>query len=423
MKLLVYSHDAFGLGNIRRMLAICQYLIKVYPDASILVVSGSPALHSLRLPPGLDYIKLPCLERDQSGTVSTKYLDTDLEEAVQLRSDLILATVKHFQPGLILVDKKPDGLQQELQATLSYLQFHQPDTKRVLLLRDILDRPEATIAQWQRHGYYDIIAEQYDEVWVVGLPELFDVRREYQFPPAVAQKTRFCGYIRREPGCKPRSVLRQELQLQPDQALVLVTPGGGADGYCLVDTYLQALEQFREAPVQPARSIIISGPEMPDEHRQELRQRMQSLPTVELLEFSDDLVSYMDAADVVVSMGGYNTVGEILSLQKRGIVVPRIQPVEEQWIRAERMAKMGLFQAIHPDDLTPKRLMRALQTELQHQDARTGSQLDMNALPRIADYLSRLIAPRTCRTMQKFCSLPYPSKIFSLIPQLAAAEC
>lgn len=394
MRLIVYSHDAFGLGNIRRMLAICQHLIKVYP-VSILVISGSPALHSLRLPQGLDYIKLPCLGRDESGVVSAKYLETNLEESVKLRSDLILSTVKNFQPDLILVDKKPDGLQQELQATLNYIKTHQPQTKLVLLLRDILDRPEATIAQWQRHGYYDTIANLYDQVWVVGVPEIFDVCREYQFPAAIAQKTRFCGYIRREPGLKPRQVLRQELQLQVDDKLVLLTPGGGADGYRLVDTYLKGLE----TQLSDWRSLIISGPEMPAHQRQQMQQRIEQLPQVEMLEFTDDLVSYMDAADLVVSMGGYNTVGEILSLQKRAVVVPRLQPVEEQWIRAERMAKLGLFQAIHPNDLTPDRLIQGVHSEFRAIETSVSSApLDMNALPRIAEHLSQLVlhSPHYC---------------------------
>jgi predicted glycosyltransferase len=386
MKLIVYSHDAFGLGNIRRMLAICQYIIKAYQDASILVVSGSPALHSLRLPKGIDYIKLPCLERDESGVVSSKYLDTDIEEAVQLRSDLVLSTVKNFKPDLILVDKKPDGLQKELQATLTYLEAERPETKLVLLLRDILDRPDVTIAQWQRHCYYDIIANWYDQVWVVGTPEIFDVCKEYQFPDSIAQKTRFCGYIRREPGFKPRHILRQELGLRTDEKLVLVTPGGGADGYRLVDTYLKGLND-----TATHRSIIISGCEMPTALRKEIQQRVTLFPSVELLEFTDDLVGFMDAADVVVSMGGYNTIGEILSLQKRSIVVPRIQPVEEQWIRAERMAELGLFRTIHPDCLTPTHLMQQLQAELNASTSIAPSRLDLNALPRITEYLSRLV--------------------------------
>jgi predicted glycosyltransferase len=387
MKLVVYSHDAFGLGNIRRMLAICQYLIKAYPDASILVISGSPALHSLRLPKGLDYIKLPCLERDTSGVVAVKYLDTDVEAAVQLRAELILSTVKNFKPDLVLVDKKPDGLQQELRATVDYLKAERPQTKLVLLLRDILDHPEATIAQWHHHGYYDRIAHWYDQVWVVGTPEIFDVRREYQFPPEVAQKTRFCGYIRRERGPQPRAVLRQELGLQPQEKLVLVTPGGGADGYRLVDTFVEGLEN-RSVNY---RSLIVVGPEMPAPERQEITQRVAQLPEAEVLEFTDDLVGLMDAADLVVSMAGYNTVGEILSLQKRAVLVPRIEPVEEQWIRAERMAALGMFQAIHPTQLSSDLLMQTIEAEIAAVGTVPVPRLDMNALPRITEYLSRLL--------------------------------
>jgi predicted glycosyltransferase len=391
MKIMVYSHDAFGLGNIRRMLAICQYLIKAYANISILVVSGSPAIHSLRLPQGLDYIKLPCIGRDESGAIATKFLNEPLEDSVQLRSDVILSAVKNFKPDLLLVDKRPDGLQGELMQTLDYLKFHQSETKLVLLLRDILDRPEVTIPQWQNHNYYEMVERLYDQIWVVGMPEIFDVRAEYRFPLAIARKVKFCGYIRREPGLKTRREMRQELQIQPDQKFVLVTPGGGGDGYRLVETYLNGLASRQSDPM--LKSLIISGPEMPEQQRQQIQAQIASDPNISFLEFSDDIVSYMDAADVVVSMAGYNTIGEILSLRKRAIVVPRSYPVEEQWIRAERMAEMGLFRAIHSDDLTPERLIETLAVELGELDAPRlfTPNLDMNALPRIAESLSRLI--------------------------------
>jgi predicted glycosyltransferase len=88
MRLMVYSHDGFGLGNIRRMLAICTHLLDSIPELSILVVSGSPMLHSFRLPKRLDYIKLPCLNRGASGEMSAKYLGTEIDETVKLRSEL-----------------------------------------------------------------------------------------------------------------------------------------------------------------------------------------------------------------------------------------------------------------------------------------------------------------------------------------------
>jgi predicted glycosyltransferase len=76
------------------------------------------------------------------------------------------------------------------------------------------------------------------------------------------------------------------------------------------------------------------------------------------------MMSLMAACDVAVSMGGYNTVCELLTLRKRAVVVPRAQPGVEQTIRAERMAALGLLRAIDPDTLSPAVLLRAIQDEL-----------------------------------------------------------
>src|SRR5437016_1239796 len=127
-KLMVYSHDTFGMGNVSRMLVICRHLLKSIPDLSILLVTGSPIIQSLRLPPGLDYIKLPCLTRTDYEAYSVKYLGTEIGETIQLRSDLILSAAVNYKPDLLLVDKKPTGVKHELVATLDYLKSDQPDT-------------------------------------------------------------------------------------------------------------------------------------------------------------------------------------------------------------------------------------------------------------------------------------------------------
>ncbi|NCJ07581.1 glycosyltransferase [Synechococcales cyanobacterium C] len=394
MKLMVYSHDAFGLGNIRRMMAICDYLLKALPDLSILVVSGSAALHQLRLPKGLDYIKLPCLGRDEVGTLGVRFLHTEVDETVQLRSQLIRTVAAHFQPDLLLVDKKPDGLKGELQPTLDDLQRYRPEARRVLLLRDILDSPEATVAQWQHHHYYTTAENHYDQVWIVGTPDIFDAPQHYQFPPGLRAKTRFTGYVRR--GCGRRSALemRQSLGLSATDPLVLVTPGGGGDGFRLVNTYLQALAML--PPDQTLTSVIIGGPELPAAQKPMLLRHIETTPRTQWLDFTDDLASYMVAADAVVSMGGYNTVCEILSLGKRAIIVPRTEPVQEQWIRAERMAQMGLFEVIHPDHLTPEALMQSLLSQLAAPMSQPPTAIDMDALPRITNLMLGLLKPKPC---------------------------
>lgn len=389
MRLMVYSHDGFGLGNIRRMLAICTHLLHSIPDLSVLILSGSPMLHSFRLPKGLDYIKLPCLNRGTSGELSTKYLKTETEETVALRSQLILSAIASFKPDVFLVDKKPYGMRNELQTSLEYLQKELPASQRILLLRDILDHPDITIQDWQTQGYYDAIQMFYDQVMVVGSADVFDVRQEYQFPAAVAEKVQFCGYIRKEPGDKKPAQIRQELRLDPEERLVLVTPGGGEDGYSLIDTYLSGLSCI--PATLKLRSLIICGPEMPPEQQAALAEKASRYLQVQMGEFTNDLISYMAAADAVVAMGGYNTTCEILSLNKRAVVVPRIKPSQEQWLRAERLATLEFLEAIHPDRLTPEGLMRSLIHQLNApKRSVANTQIDLHALPRIAQSIRTL---------------------------------
>lgn len=395
MRLMVYSHDAFGLGNLRRMVSICEYLLTDQTDLSILLVSGSPLLQAFRLPKGLDYIKLPCLNRGHSGNLTAKYLGTDLEETLKWRSHLIHSAALHFKPDVLLVDKKPYGIQQELTSTLEYLQAHLPETKKVLLLRDILDSPTKTITEWKRQGYYQAIQTWYDQVLVVGMPDLFDVAQEYQFPLPVARKVHYCGYIRKPFRGLNRTELRWGLCIQPFEKLVLVTPGGGEDGFPLVHTYLTGLQQL-PAHVN-LRSIILCGPEMPTQQQQTLQEHALQCPGADVQVFTDNLLGYLDAADAVVSMGGYNTLTEILALKKRTVVVPRVAPSQEQLIRAERFMREGLVRGIHPDHLRPRTLMQAVMAQLGADSAFPSLELDFNGLPRIAHHLSNLLVSQQQR--------------------------
>lgn len=388
-KILVYSHDTYGLGNLRRMLSICHALNRNIAELSILLISGSPMVHEFRLVDGIDYIKLPCLTRTDREDYAVKSLRTAVPETIKLRSDLILAAAANFQPELFLVDKKPFGIKNELQAAFLHLKESKPEMKAALILRDILDTPESTMNIWHAHHYFQVIDEFYDQVLVLGKAEIFDPRSEYQFPESVAEKVKFCGYTRREPGNRSRVEIRQKLQLEDNKKLVLVTLGGGEDAFETIEKYLDGATQLPEN--QLIHSVIIYGPEMKEPHRQALLRASSHHPNITLIEFTNDLMSYLNAADLVIAMGGYNTICEILSLRKKAIVIPRVKPVQEQFIRTERMSKLGFFKSIHPAELTSDGLMNAIQTEL-NSDQQPAEFLSLNAHHKITECVSELLS-------------------------------
>lgn len=394
VRLLVYSHDTFGLGNIRRMLVICEHLRSRIPGLSVLILTGSPMLHSFRLINGIDYVKLPCLNRDVEGSIHVKYLNLQDDSMVRLRREVILSTVTKFRPDIFLVDKKPGGVAGELEDSLKAIYTDLPHTAVVLLLRDILDDAATTIDQWKRQSAYDLIERYYQTILVVGMPELYDVRAEYQFPASLWAKVQFCGYLARQSGPETREEVRQRLRIAESERMILVTAGGGEDGYGLIRTYLEGLAAFRGDV--PLKTVVVTGPELAESYRREVKRLAGQCPEARVIEFTDEMMNYMNAADVVVSMAGYNTICEILSLRKRAVIVPRVEPVKEQEIRAERMARLGLFKMIHPARLTPWDLMAAVRSEVEalRTCKHAPASLELDALARISRFVEVTVAKR-----------------------------
>ncbi|HKE28128.1 MAG TPA: glycosyltransferase [Bryobacteraceae bacterium] len=388
MRIAIYSHDTFGLGNIRRTLEICKHLNHSIAEASILIITGSPVLQSFRIPDGIDYVKLPCLKRDEDGNLTVRSLrHLRLKDVVEARRDLLYSIMRGFRPDVLLVDKKPAGVAGELLPSIVELKLSRPQVQVALLLRDILDSPAQTIALWRQQRSYDVLESHYDRVLVLGTPDVFDVCVEYQFPRVLRSRVEFCGYIRREPSCATRDQVRHEWEIGDRETVALVTTGGGEDGYHLIRAYLQGLESID--PGEPAFSVVVTGPELSAARQSDIRSMAMRCPHVKIVEFANDMMALLNAADVVVSMGGYNTVCELLTLRKPAVVVPRTWPVAEQLIRAERMSARGLFRTLHPAQLTPAVLMREVAAQIQAR--RSGADfevdLDMDALPRIADFV------------------------------------
>ncbi len=383
-KILLYSHDTFGLGNIRRTLLLAENFKKHYPKSSILIITGSPVIHAFRLPEGIDYIKLPSLDRVDAEKYQPLFLADCAEEIRQTRAAIIEKITLGFNPDLFIVDKRAAGINGELLSALKKIRRRNPEVKVILGLRDILDAPTRTSRVLRENGSFDVIEKFYDEVWIYGLQEIFDTAAEYNFPANIKSKTFYCGYLKRP--VAERKTPNTKFQ-------ILVTTGGGGDGSRMIEKYLEGLAIGKLK--FPVFSKIIFGPQMADKTRRELLARFGNLPDTNFSDFEADLTNDYAKADLIISMAGYNTVCELLSHRKKAILIPRSEPVREQLIRARLLENLGIFEMIEPRNLTAETLMGKI-SEVFYQAKNTRNFPEMDGLPRINERLENLLEEALC---------------------------
>ncbi len=382
-RILFYSHDTFGLGHFRRSFTIASYLARQESRPSILMLTGLDSSVGVQPPDGIDFVKLPSIWKSGADDYRSRHLRTSFSRVQRLRGDLIYSVTRSFDPDLFVVDNVPTGATGELLTTLRYLRRKRPYVRIVLTLRDVLDRPDVVLRSWAEQGAYRALERFYDEIWVAGVQEVFDPIELYRFPRDVADKVRFCGYVVRSTTPADVDGIRRELRLE-NRRLITASCGGGGDGFKLLSTFVDAVEPICNDDL---RAAVFLGPDMPPEQRRLLKERLLPLSDrFVTFDYREDLVSFLSTSDVSVSMAGYNTVTELLSLGTPSVIIPRIVPREEQLIRARAFAKNGSLRMVHPNGLTPDTLRAAILEALEQGrgDQDTSASMDFSGLRRIA---------------------------------------
>jgi predicted glycosyltransferase len=357
-RVLIYSHDTFGLGHLRRCRTIAHALVERHKDLSVLILSGSPIIGSFDFRSRVDFVRIPGVIKLRNGEYTSLNLHIDIDEMLAMRASIIRHTAEIFDPDLFIVDKEPLGLRGEVLETLQMLKAR--GTPLVLGLRDVMDEPSALAPEWERKKVLPALDKLYDELWVYGLPQICDPLEGIKVPPSVRRKMVYTGYLERSEST------HAERPDMPADPFILVTPGGGGDGEDMVDWVLRAYETDRKLP---HRALIVLGPFMNRELQNEFLARAAALPMVEALTFESQLESLMAKASGVVAMGGYNTFCEILSFDKKALIVPRMVPRLEQFIRASRAQELGLVSMLPDDGIRDAHAMATALRQLPQQQA------------------------------------------------------
>ena len=351
-RIALYSPDSYGLGHFRRSRRIAEALVAAFPDASVLMLTGCPAADRFAQPPRTDIVRLPAAMRHPDGSYSARTLGVEPDHLTVIRSALLKAALNSFEPHILIVDHNPGGRSGELRGALGSLNRRSRPALVALGLRDILDDPAEVRQRWVREGVYDLLRWAYDEIWVFGQREVFDTVGEYGVPPRLARRFRYLGYAI---GPKVR-----RRRLERHLPVVVASGGGGEDARPMLETVIRARRLSRGR----FRLVVLEGPLMAPEDRRALEAEAELAgPDVRVKGFTQNPIALLRTADCAVTMGGYNSLLEALSLGIPSLVLPRAWH-PEPLVRAERMAALGWTSYLPPAELTPESVLRRIEALL-----------------------------------------------------------
>jgi predicted glycosyltransferase len=374
---------------------LIRALAEEQPASALLLVTGSPAVQVFGSPPAnADFVKIPTIAKTGTKRYQPPHLPIPVAEVSLLRERLIRETIVSFEPDVFLVDNFPLGSGRELLPTL--MDLKRTSARTVLGLRDVLDAPDVVRRDWDRQGIYEILDRFYDRILVYGMRDILDAPAAYDMPAPLATKVRYCGYVT-DVTTTPRSPAEVRAELEISGPFLLATGGGGGDGYPLLRAFAQALEKIPRIP-----AVVVTGPLMSEHQRCQLREMMNGRGDVRVIDAVPDLRDYIAASDLVVSMCGYNTAAEILSLGARAIVIPRTWRYGEhakgtaagtegeQRIRAEAMERLGLADYLPPENVTPGNLAERIRRALESGEKRSSGSVSINGLRNVTGQLLEL---------------------------------
>ena len=376
-RVLMYSHDTFGLGHLRRCRSIAHALVERFNGILVLIISGSPIAGAFDFRARVDFVKIPSVIKLHNGDYTSLDEHIDLADTLEMRRAVIHHTAASFDPDLMIVDKEPMGLRGELETTLRMLRGR--GTTLIAGLREVMDAPDELKREWDRTDMVHKMADLYSHIWVYG-PEVFwNPLTGLDIPPSLERRVTYTGYLDRTGKAAP-TIHGQNIP----ENYILVTAGGGGDGAPLMHQVLAAREAAGSLE-QPL--LLLLGPFMKSGEREELHKRAASLPGVTIIDFDNRAETLLANATGIVSMCGYNTFCEILSYDRPALIVPRTKPRREQEIRARRAAELGIVDMLLPEEAAdPMKLADALRRlPARNRPSQVAQPLTLDGLDTICD--------------------------------------
>lgn len=389
---VMYSPDAIGLGHVRRNSSIASEIVRAAPDANVVLMIGSAGGNVFETPAGIDSIKLPSVLKTGSNGWRARSLNLTTDSTRRIRAGLMRETIDALQPDLFLVDHLPSGIWNELIPVFEFIRSRGLKTRIVLGLRDILDDPHRIRARWFSDGTYDVIRDFYDAILIYGDDRVYPSAKAYGLTGDVCADIAYTGYVGPGGGAAGQAP-DPGLVKRDGERRVVVTAGGGHDAYPMMSGVLKGLACLPATP--GLNAIVVTGPLMAEDNRAKLCAEAAGL-AVTIVPFTNRMKPLLESADLIITMGGYNSMLETAALGKPTINIPRSGPSREQSMRAELFARFGLLTYVPLEMATPEKLAHEIAAGL-HRRVSPAIALPMNGAQRAAEKIGSIVVKASGR--------------------------
>ena len=382
MEILFYCQYVWGMGHLVRSLEFARALA----DHEVTFVAGGQEV-PLSIPAHIDFVRLPALYMDE---LFTKLIAGDPQKDVveiQLeRKEILYKLFEIKRPDIFIVELYPFGrsiFSFELDPVLKDIRSGRlGSVKTVCSLRDILVEKRDPAAYEERviqqlNRYFDALLVHSDQK-LLRLDETFSRVVDFQLPLV------YTGFITQQASPVAGRNLRRELRISDRQKLIVASAGGGRSGYNLLRSVLDAFERIHQP--SSLRLEVFTGPFMESQEFDKLALR--AAPGIRIQRYTRRFVDYLAAADLSISLAGYNTCMNLLATGVPALVYPYARQ-REQPLRVDKIKTLLPMRVLNDDDVRPGRFSTHMIEMLDRKRIGKSPAIDMNGAVNAAEFLKR----------------------------------
>jgi predicted glycosyltransferase len=351
-KLLFYCQHILGMGHLVRSMEIIRGLMS---DFQVCFINGGQIIKEFDIPDEVEVINLPAIKTDTEFK-QLQPVDTSLSlaEVQEIRKNQLLQIADEFEPDVLMIELFPFGRGKfsfELIPLLEKLQASEKPVKIVSSLRDIV--VTKTNQEKYENKVCRLMNEYFDMLLIHGDKNFVPLDESFSRVKEIQSETKYTGYVVQKPQVNPELTEEDREIIDSEQPLILVSVGGGRFGHELIDCVIESADILKDKI--PHQIQIFTGPFSPDNKVEAWQKLTVNKNNINLSRYTRNLLSYMQKADLSISMSGYNTTLNVMTTGVRAMILPfKGNDDQEQRIRASKLNSLGVVKMLDESDLQPE---------------------------------------------------------------------